>query len=259
MTTSAYHQDAPTRRLTRSREGIWLTGVCRGIATYLRIDPAIVRFVFALMGLAGGIGVVAYVFAWLIMPLEADTTNVNAKPEADVRGLVVGLLIAGGIAAALLLAGRGASTLGAAIVIAPLVIAVGGVIVRRGSPSSKRMLLAVGLGITLVLAPLNYRPTFGNHTVYPFTQDFHPQYTNLFGTLTLDLSDSHFDSGNLTLNVNSVGGAVVLRVPDNAWVEIDNSSLFDSSRIGGDESLPGGRLLIKLKVHGAFSSIRVVR
>lgn len=56
------------KRLYRSKKDAMIGGVCGGVAEYLNIDSAIVRILFAVMMLAGGIGVLAYFLAWIIIP-----------------------------------------------------------------------------------------------------------------------------------------------------------------------------------------------
>jgi phage shock protein PspC (stress-responsive transcriptional regulator) len=61
---------APTpRRLARSRQDRWLTGVCGGVAEYAGVDANLVRLVVVLGTIFGfGSLLVAYVVAWLLMP-----------------------------------------------------------------------------------------------------------------------------------------------------------------------------------------------
>jgi len=63
-----------TRRLTRSRTDRKLAGVCGGFAAYSGIDVNIVRLVMVLLALIGGTGVVLYLVAWAIVPVE-DTAG----------------------------------------------------------------------------------------------------------------------------------------------------------------------------------------
>jgi phage shock protein C len=58
-----------SRRLTRSRDDRWLSGVCGGVARYAGIDANLVRLVVVL-GTVFGFGslFVAYVVAWILMP-----------------------------------------------------------------------------------------------------------------------------------------------------------------------------------------------
>ena len=58
------------RRLYRSKKDALLGGVCGGIAEHLGVDPTLVRVVFAVLAVAGGIGVLIYFLLWLIVPQE---------------------------------------------------------------------------------------------------------------------------------------------------------------------------------------------
>jgi phage shock protein C len=67
----APHAAVGPRRLVRSRDDRWLSGVCGGIAEYAGIDANLVRLVVVL-GTVLGLGslFVAYVVAWILMPQE---------------------------------------------------------------------------------------------------------------------------------------------------------------------------------------------
>ena len=56
------------KRLYRSNEHKIIAGVCGGIAEYLNIDPVIVRLVWVIISFAWGIGIVAYIVCWIIIP-----------------------------------------------------------------------------------------------------------------------------------------------------------------------------------------------
>ena len=64
------------RRLTRTREGRMIAGVCSGVGRYLDIDPTLIRLGFALVTLFGGAGVALYAIAWLLIPEEGAATSV---------------------------------------------------------------------------------------------------------------------------------------------------------------------------------------
>jgi phage shock protein PspC (stress-responsive transcriptional regulator) len=55
------------KRLYRSRNR-WFAGVCGGIAEYLNVDPIIIRIIWLLLSLAYGVGVLAYIIAWILIP-----------------------------------------------------------------------------------------------------------------------------------------------------------------------------------------------
>ncbi len=70
----SYNQYTPpyetgARRIYRNPNDKMLGGVCSGIANYFDIDTVLVRLVFAIMFLTMGIGLVAYILAWIIIPV----------------------------------------------------------------------------------------------------------------------------------------------------------------------------------------------
>lgn len=60
--------DMQNKRLAKSRTDRKLCGVCGGFAEYLNLDPTIIRLIWALMVLAAGTGVLAYLIAAIVMP-----------------------------------------------------------------------------------------------------------------------------------------------------------------------------------------------
>jgi putative stress-responsive transcriptional regulator len=60
------------KRLYKSRNNKMICGVCAGIADYFNIDPSIVRVLWAVLVLAAGTGVLAYIACAIILP-EGDT------------------------------------------------------------------------------------------------------------------------------------------------------------------------------------------
>lgn len=47
-----------------------ICGVCAGIAKYFNIDPTVVRLAWAIFCCMGGSGVLAYIIAAIIIPVE---------------------------------------------------------------------------------------------------------------------------------------------------------------------------------------------
>ena len=60
------------KRLYKSRNNKMICGVCAGIADSFNIDPSIVRVLWAVLALAAGTGVIAYIACAIILP-EGDT------------------------------------------------------------------------------------------------------------------------------------------------------------------------------------------
>ncbi len=69
-TTSTYDPGGRPRRLERSRDDRWIAGVCGGLGNYLGIDPVIVRLAVVALLFAGGVGVIVYLAALLLVPEE---------------------------------------------------------------------------------------------------------------------------------------------------------------------------------------------
>lgn len=56
----------------RSRRNKVFAGVCGGIAEHYELDPTAVRLGLAVFVLLGGSGILAYLIACLVIPLEPD-------------------------------------------------------------------------------------------------------------------------------------------------------------------------------------------
>jgi len=71
-TTGAYNTSTNARpkqaKLLRNPYDKVVGGVCSGMAHYFDIDPVIIRLIWAVLVLVGGVGVVAYIIAWAIIP-----------------------------------------------------------------------------------------------------------------------------------------------------------------------------------------------
>ena len=62
------------KKLYRSRTDRKIWGVCAGIANYFGIDPTVVRLIAILSILLSGTGIIAYIIATIVMPLEDSTS-----------------------------------------------------------------------------------------------------------------------------------------------------------------------------------------
>jgi phage shock protein C len=69
--------DTRPRRLTRTRSGRMITGVCSGAAAYFDVDPTLVRIVVAVLTvLTSGAGILLYAAATLIIPEEGKDVSI---------------------------------------------------------------------------------------------------------------------------------------------------------------------------------------
>jgi phage shock protein C len=80
------------RLLRRSRDDRVIGGVCGGLGRYLGVDPVLMRIAFVILAFAGGGGILIYVLAWVLIPVERPGEDLGAgRPEgADSTRLVVG-------------------------------------------------------------------------------------------------------------------------------------------------------------------------
>jgi len=71
------------KKLYRSKKDRMIGGVCGGIAEYFDIDPVLVRIIAVLTIFANGIGIIAYIIAWIIIPQNPE--QVSEKEEGRLR------------------------------------------------------------------------------------------------------------------------------------------------------------------------------
>lgn len=72
------------KRLYRARQGAMIGGVCAGLAEYFDTDPVLIRLAAVLLFFAGGVGLLSYIVAWIIMPakpLELSSATTTAEPQ----------------------------------------------------------------------------------------------------------------------------------------------------------------------------------
>ena len=89
------------RRVRRSRQDRVIGGVCGGLGRYLQVDPVLLRIAAVALALSGGLGVLAYIIAWIVIPEETGTESVVVARPDNRHGvaLVVGaaLVALGGL------------------------------------------------------------------------------------------------------------------------------------------------------------------
>ncbi|MEV0000875.1 PspC domain-containing protein [Micromonospora sp. NPDC050980] len=91
--------------LVRPREGRYLAGVCAAIGRATNTDPVLWRVLLAVLGFFGGIGLLVYVAAWLIIPGEGDTASPvesmlgrGRSSMSPITVIVLGIVVAVGFA-----------------------------------------------------------------------------------------------------------------------------------------------------------------
>jgi phage shock protein PspC (stress-responsive transcriptional regulator)/uncharacterized membrane protein len=96
-TGTAYQQqstgaktDEPRGSLYRNEKDKILGGVCSGLANYLRIDPAIVRILFALITFGGfGAGFLLYIILWIVLPSKSVEQTIRRRLYRNPDGKVI--------------------------------------------------------------------------------------------------------------------------------------------------------------------------
>lgn len=69
--------NAQAKRLERSSTDKVLGGVCGGLAEYFGIDSTLVRIVAAALVIFTGVGPIAYILAWILMPASSGRAIAN--------------------------------------------------------------------------------------------------------------------------------------------------------------------------------------
>lgn len=67
------------KKLERKLDDRWLAGVCIGLADYTGIDVSLIRVIFAVLTMFGGVGPIAYLIAWVLVPEEGEKTSIAEK------------------------------------------------------------------------------------------------------------------------------------------------------------------------------------
>ncbi|MFB7375223.1 PspC domain-containing protein [Streptomyces sp. NPDC056222] len=79
--TPSHHEAPPSAEappvapLRRSRRHKVVAGVCGGLGRHFDLDPVIFRIAVGVLSVTGGIGLIFYGFAWLLLPLAGEEEN----------------------------------------------------------------------------------------------------------------------------------------------------------------------------------------
>jgi phage shock protein C len=76
-------------KLSRPREDRKIAGVCAGFARYLGVDVTLIRLIAVVLAFCSvGLGVVVYIFAWIIMPNDSlrlpEPSQMHSQPANGV-------------------------------------------------------------------------------------------------------------------------------------------------------------------------------
>ena len=66
-----------SKTLVRTRDGRILAGVCSGLAEYFGLDANLIRVIVAVLTVfTGGVGALAYLAAWVVIPEEGEKSSI---------------------------------------------------------------------------------------------------------------------------------------------------------------------------------------
>jgi phage shock protein PspC (stress-responsive transcriptional regulator) len=224
---------ASIKRLERTPSDKKIAGVAGGLGRYFDLNPNVFRLGFVILTILGGAGVLVYLAAVLVMPVEGEEQSIAGRALAERRerpAPLIGLGLVGVAIAVLLSRGDLWPSAGAGWVL----ILVGGLIIlwaTRTERGSRRVLkvvaatvslLSVAIAVAVITAfawfDLSLSDGIGNHTYQPAAADLRSSYKLGIGDLRVDLS-------HITTPAHvkaSVGiGTLKVIVPRNAAVTVD--------------------------------------
>ncbi|QSH39309.1 DUF2807 domain-containing protein [Candidatus Kaiserbacteria bacterium] len=80
--TAAESDEKPRKKLYRNVDDQIIAGVASGIASYFGIDPVFVRLTFVIAIFLNGVGILAYLVLWLVMP-AAETLSQKLEMKGE--------------------------------------------------------------------------------------------------------------------------------------------------------------------------------
>jgi phage shock protein PspC (stress-responsive transcriptional regulator) len=224
---------AGIKRLERSTSDKKIAGVAGGLGRYFDLNPNVFRLGFVILTILGGAGVLVYLAAVLVMPVEGEEHSIAARALAERRerpAPLIGLGLVGVAIAVLLSRGDLWPSAGAGWVL----ILIGGLIIlwatrrERGSRRVLRYLavlvslLSVAVAVAVIAAfswfDLSLSDGVGDHTYQPAAADVRPSYTLGIGNLRVDLSQVTAPA-HVTASVGV--GRLKVVVPRDASVKVD--------------------------------------
>lgn len=218
----------PSGRLVRGEtNGKVIAGVCGALGAQLGIPAWIVRITFIVASFMFGIGVIAYLVGWIVIPSESgEDHSIDVLRVLTVMATVaVTVLLSWVIAAtSAVLAVFGFAAVCAAAMVALLLLT------ALGWPRIRPWLaLVIGLSIVLPVAAVAAsgvkldRNVLGVHAI-PGNPAVIPKdgYKAGLGTILIDLRNTELPDGSVTrVPIKAGFGSVVVALPDDRCVGVD--------------------------------------
>ena len=77
------NQQTAKRRLTKNLSNKMIGGVCSGVASFFAVDITVIRIVWVIMTLSGGLGLLVYIALWVFLPESDEPVFSNKKLFRD--------------------------------------------------------------------------------------------------------------------------------------------------------------------------------
>jgi phage shock protein PspC (stress-responsive transcriptional regulator) len=243
-TTDSTTQTPAPKRLERVKEGRLLTGAAAGIGRYLGVDANLVRIGFVIVALFGGAGFLAYVAAWVLLPVEGGEPPIIKRLRLPWRSgtgrasLGAALLV---IAVSVVIASTNAVAWDTAAGIC--IIGLGVVLAAAAFAGGARWLIIPGLLLAGIVgffkaADVHLRGGWGDRDVaVASVADLKDRYDLSAGRLRIDLRDLQLSEGEERSIRARVGmGDLVIRVPQGVTVDADARSGAGQVELFGHQS-----------------------
>jgi phage shock protein PspC (stress-responsive transcriptional regulator) len=218
----------PPPQLARSLRGRWLGGVCAGIAAARGLPASPLRAAFAVAALLGGLGVLAYLACWLIIPAEGEDRAPRGSRAvvvlAQACAAAVGLATLAALGAAATIFGFGWVVVGAAA----LALGAGLAAWPRIAPAAVLLPVAAIVAPSLALAAGGVRiaPRGDGERVAPRTAAQLPRdgYTSGLGSLLVDLRHTALpEQGVIRLPISAGIRSTIVALPHDRCVHVSVS------------------------------------
>ncbi len=224
------------RRLERSSTDRMLAGVCGGLGRYFELNPAFFRVGFVVLTLLGGAGVLVYLAAALVMPVEGKQRSLAEQVLEERKERpwpLVGLAVVG-VALLVLLSHATLWPAAGAGWIFVLVIGLAVLWVSRSERWSGRLLklfialvvAALAAAVTAVVLAFSWFNVslgdgVGTHDYAPLTaRGVNSSYTLGVGNLRIDLSSIGAIHRELHVNAKVGVGSLRIVVPAGVPVQV---------------------------------------
>ncbi|HEX3614976.1 MAG TPA: PspC domain-containing protein [Solirubrobacteraceae bacterium] len=216
----------PAARIVRARDGRLLGGVCAGLPDFWGLGTNGRRLMFVFATLLAGLGVVAYIACWLVIPAP------DHDPDADpVRSVVLLAWATGALVALVLVASAAAiaTVFGLGWVVFGLAAVVVGVSfgpLRTRIPTLAALLTLGALtlpAVAVALSPLRLAFQSGQTIQRPanFRTLGQTVYRSGFGTLLIDVRHTQIPtSGRTTLRIDAGLRRTIVALPSGECVRV---------------------------------------